>query len=138
METTTYALKYAIDAKRPNGGGLSFPSGHSAASFMGAEFIRKEYGNAWGAPAYAAASWVGYTRVQSHNHYWRDVIGGAIVGIASNYDFSHIDTAMGELSVAPTSFVADLSGVPGQDDPLGGAPVDMPRPVPGLRFELRF
>lgn len=138
MELSTYALKYSINAQRPNGGGQSFPSGHSSASFMGAEFIRKQYGNAWGAPAYAAASWVGYTRVESHNHYWRDVIGGAVVGVVSNYDFDHIDTPIGEISFGPATFVPDFSAWPGQDDPLGGAPLRLPPPVPGLRFALRF
>src|SRR4051794_36238822 len=40
----TYALKYGVDEKRPNGGGQSFPSGHSSISFSSAEFMRKRYG----------------------------------------------------------------------------------------------
>lgn len=138
MEVATYGLKYSINAKRPNGGGQSFPSGHSAAAFMGAEFIRKDCGLAWGIPAYLAAGWVGYTRVESHNHYWRDVLGGAAVGIASNYDFDDIDTPVGTLNVGLASFTPDLGGQLAVDDPLAVTPFDAPRPVPGLLFELAF
>lgn len=138
MELLTYALKYSINAKRPNGGSQSFPSGHTAASFMGAEFIRKHYGNAWGAPAYLAASWVGYTRVDSHNHYWRDVIAGAALGIASNYDFDHVETPIGTLSIGLTTLDADALSLTRNRDPLVDAPSDPASMVLGLRAELRF
>ncbi|HEY0975571.1 MAG TPA: phosphatase PAP2 family protein [Solimonas sp.] len=138
MEVATYGLKYAIDARRPNGGSQSFPSGHTAAAFMGAEFIRKEYGLWWGVPAYAAASWVGYTRVQSKNHYWRDVLAGALIGIASNHDFSDIGTGFGKWSVSPTLMSpTEMQWV--RPDPLDSLPVgDNVLPVPGVRLEWRF
>ncbi|WP_207766086.1 phosphatase PAP2 family protein [Solimonas fluminis] len=107
MEVATYGLKYAVDAERPNGGPRSFPSGHTASAFMGAEFIRKEYGWGWGVPAYLTASWVGYSRVETENHYWRDVIAGALIGIASNHDFNGIKLRHGELSVGPTMMIPD-------------------------------
>ncbi len=107
MEVATYGLKYAVDAERPTGGPRSFPSGHTASAFMGAEFIRKEYGWGWGVPAYLTASWVGYSRVETENHYWRDVIAGALIGIASNHDFSGIKLRHGELSIGPTMMVPD-------------------------------
>jgi hypothetical protein len=37
----TYALKYSLHTRRPNGGNLSFPSEHSSVSFSAAEFLRK-------------------------------------------------------------------------------------------------
>src|SRR5262252_7361713 len=40
----TYALKYGLDTRRPNGGSYSFPSGHASVSFSAAEFLRKRYG----------------------------------------------------------------------------------------------
>lgn len=40
----TYALKYSVNEKRPNGGSESFPSGHTSISFSAAEFMRKRYG----------------------------------------------------------------------------------------------
>jgi membrane-associated phospholipid phosphatase len=84
----THGLKHAIDAKRPNGGGGSFPSGHTSISFCSAEFLRRRYGWPYGAPAYALASLVGYSRVQAEQHYARDVFAGALIGAATSYLFS--------------------------------------------------
>jgi membrane-associated phospholipid phosphatase len=84
----TYALKYSIDAKRPDGGGQSFPSAHTSLSFSAAEFMRKRYGWEYGLPAYAAASFVAYSRVESHEHYPHDVVAGAGIGILSSYIFT--------------------------------------------------
>ena len=84
----TYALKYGLDAKRPNGGGQSFPSGHTSISFSAAEFMRKRYGWEYGVPAYAAASFVAYSRVESRQHHPQDVVAGAGIGILSSYIFT--------------------------------------------------
>lgn len=78
-------IKHATAKSRPNGQGLTFPSGHTTGSFTAAEFIRKQYGWGRGLPAYLAAGFVGYSRVVSHRHYVQDVIAGALLGIASNY-----------------------------------------------------
>ncbi len=84
----TYALKYSLNTRRPNGGDHSFPSEHASVSFSAAEFVRKRYGWKGGLPAYAAASFVAYSRVESNNHYSYDVIGGAAIGILSSYIFT--------------------------------------------------
>src|SRR5437016_13012973 len=84
----TYALKYSVNERRPNGGTQSFPSGHSSISFSSAEFLRKRYGWEYGIPAYAAASFVAYSRVESREHYPHDVIAGAAIGIVSSYIFT--------------------------------------------------
>ena len=84
----TYALKYGINERRPNGGNQSFPSGHTSVSFASAEFMRKRYGWEYGVPAYAAASFVAYSRVESHQHHPHDVIAGAGIGILSSYIFT--------------------------------------------------
>lgn len=84
----TYGLKYTVNERRPNGGSQSFPSGHSSISFSSAEFIRKRYGWEYGVPAYALASFVAYSRVESREHYAHDVIAGAAIGIASSYIFT--------------------------------------------------
>jgi membrane-associated phospholipid phosphatase len=84
----TYTLKYTVDETRPNGGGQSFPSGHSSTSFCSAEFMRKRYGWDYGIPAYAAASFVAYSRVESGEHFPRDVVAGAAIGILSSYLFT--------------------------------------------------
>lgn len=84
----TYGLKYSIDAKRPDGGDHSFPSGHTSISFSAAEFIRERYGWGYGIPAYLASTFVGYSRVESKQHYTRDVIAGAVFGIGSSALFT--------------------------------------------------
>jgi hypothetical protein len=98
----TEALKLTIDEQRPDGGDHSFPSGHSALAFMGAEAIRDHYGWAWGAPAYGLATWTGYTRVRADKHYWHDVMAGGLIGVAANHDLSEWRTSAGTLSLAPT------------------------------------
>ncbi len=84
----TYGLKYAVNERRPNGGSESFPSAHSSISFSAAEFMRKRYGWKYGVPAYAAASFVAYSRVEAREHYPQDVVAGAAIGIASSYIFT--------------------------------------------------
>jgi membrane-associated phospholipid phosphatase len=81
----TYGLKYAVDEERPNGGTHSFPSAHTSISFSAAEFMRKRYGWEYGVPAYAAASFVAYSRVEAREHYPHDVIAGAGIGILSSF-----------------------------------------------------
>jgi membrane-associated phospholipid phosphatase len=84
----TFVLKRATNETRPNGGNYSFPSGHSSSSFASAEFMRRRYGWKWGAPAYAAAAFVAYSRVESRMHYTHDVIAGAAIGVASSFIFT--------------------------------------------------
>ena len=84
----SYGLKYTIDETRPNGESYSFPSNHTSISFASAEFIRKRYGWEYGIPAYIAATFVGYSRVESKEHYTHDVIAGAAIGIGSSYLFT--------------------------------------------------
>ena len=81
----TYGLKYTVDETRPEGGGRSFPSAHTSISFSAAEFLRKRYGWEYGIPAYAAAMFVAYSRVESREHYTHDVLAGAFIGIVSSY-----------------------------------------------------
>ena len=142
-ELATYTLKYSVDEQRPNGGGQSFPSGHTSVAFAGAEFIRKEYGWGYGVPAYLAASFVGWSRVESHNHWTHDVLAGAAIGILSNHDGLSFQIPFGErrldLSVSPTLMFASQPGLnaAGFDEP---APLDAleQAPAPGLHFTLRF
>ena len=84
----TYGLKYSVNERRPNGGSQSFPSGHASISFCSAEFMRKRYGWEYGVPAYAAASFVAYSRVEAREHHPQDVAAGAAIGIASSYIFT--------------------------------------------------
>jgi membrane-associated phospholipid phosphatase len=85
----TYALKKTISKTRPNGtDDESFPSGHTSVAFQGAAFIHLRYGIRYAVPAYMAASYVGWTRIASDNHYLVDVMAGAALGIASSYVFT--------------------------------------------------
>jgi membrane-associated phospholipid phosphatase len=86
---TTFSLKYTVKEERPNGkDNHSFPSAHASVSFASAEFVRKRYGWEYGVPAYAAASFVAYSRVEANQHYSRDVLAGAAIGIGSSYLFT--------------------------------------------------
>ncbi|MGW8287522.1 MAG: phosphatase PAP2 family protein [Desulfobulbales bacterium] len=85
---STYALKYSINTKSPDGDSHSFPSGHTSMAFSGASFLQRRYGWKYGIPAYAAASFVGWSRIESDNHYLKDVLAGAALGIISTYIFT--------------------------------------------------
>lgn len=78
------AGKYLIREPRPDTGErTSFPSGHSARAFCGAELCRLEYGNAYGAAAYAFAVTTGVMRVVNNRHWTGDVLAGAGIGVLS-------------------------------------------------------
>ncbi|MBO4635339.1 MAG: phosphatase PAP2 family protein [Bacteroidales bacterium] len=81
MFGTVQAVKYATAMQRPNGRGNTFPSGHTATAFMGAELVRLEYGPWWGLAAYAAAVPVAFLRVYNEWHWVSDLIAGAGLGI---------------------------------------------------------
>ncbi len=63
----------------------SFPSGHSTSAFAFASVVHAEHGWAWAVPAYALASFVGYSRINDNKHYFHDVVAGAVVG--TSYGF---------------------------------------------------
>lgn len=76
--------KYSINEKRPEFGGYnSFPSGHTATVFMGAELVRIEYGRWYGVGAYTIATGVGFMRMYNGRHWFHDLVAGAGVGILS-------------------------------------------------------
>lgn len=86
----TRLMKLIIRKKRPGYSESfeSFPSGHTSGSFVSAAFIQRRYGWKYGKYAFLLAAFVGYSRVESNNHYFLDVIGGAALGIASAYMFT--------------------------------------------------
>ena len=98
-----YPLKWCIRENRPTGSDdNSFPSGHTAATFSGAELIRMEYGWAWGGVFYANAVLVGAMRVAHHRLWWWDVAAGAAIGIASAH-VGRITTDALMLRISPAS-----------------------------------
>lgn len=80
-------MKRAFKEKRPDTNARnSFPSGHTATVFMGAEFMRQEYKDMspWIAySGYAVAVATGYLRIYNDRHYFNDVVAGACIGYAS-------------------------------------------------------
>jgi membrane-associated phospholipid phosphatase len=83
MLGTSQAIKFAANTVRPNDSPRSFPSGHTATAFMGAELVRLEYGPWWGLAAYSVAFATGFLRVWNNWHWTSDVIAGAGIGILS-------------------------------------------------------
>ena len=83
-------LKFVVGTRRPSGGGPliaiphsdSFPSGHAATSFACATVLAALVPRA--APAfYVLALAIGYSRIYVGVHWPLDVVGGAVVGIAT-------------------------------------------------------
>ena len=79
------AVKYTVREPRPDGSARnSFPSGHTATTFMGAELVRIEYGDDspwYSFGAYTIAVTVGVLRVYNNRHWFTDVFAGAGIGI---------------------------------------------------------
>jgi membrane-associated phospholipid phosphatase len=86
----TEALKSTIPSQRPNGrDNRSFPSGHTSASFAAAATLSERQGWEIGVPAHIAAAFVAVARVQAHEHRWRDVAAGAVIGEVAGRLLTH-------------------------------------------------
>lgn len=84
MTALTNIGKFTFKEKRPDSNARnSFPSGHTATAFTGAELIREEYGLGIGIGAYTVAVGVAFLRLYNGRHWLNDVIAGAGVGILS-------------------------------------------------------
>lgn len=86
MAGTVKGIKYIVNRQRPFGGDHSFPSGHTATSFMTATMLHKEYG--WRSPwfsigGYTVAAVTGVSRIMNNAHWLSDVMAGAAIGIGS-------------------------------------------------------
>ena len=83
-------MKRLINRTRPNGRLYSFPSGHTAVSFMSSTYLWKRYGWEYGLPSTLLAAYVGYSRFGTDEpvHYFSDVIAGAAIGIGSSWLFT--------------------------------------------------
>lgn len=87
MGTSVLVLKSVTKVERPDGSARnSFPSGHTAMAFMGAELLRREFWEVspWiGVAGYVVAAGTGFFRMYNNRHWLTDVIAGAGVGILS-------------------------------------------------------
>lgn len=80
-EGLSFGLSHVIREERPNGADFhSFPSDSAAVAFSAASYLQIRYGWDYGLPAYALAAFVGYSRVESRQHHWGDVVAGAAIG----------------------------------------------------------
>jgi len=83
----TMGLKKLAGVERPDGTtDNSFPSGHTATAFAGAEFLYQEYKdtNVWyGVAGYVVAAGTGLLRIYNDRHWLTDVAAGAGIGIVS-------------------------------------------------------
>ena len=89
----THTVKTIIDKERPNGAqdGYSFPSGHTSCAFAGATLLTKQFGWKIGIPAYALASYVGWSRINAQRHDLWDVMAGAVIGTGSIHLLTKLD-----------------------------------------------
>lgn len=97
----TQALKKGLNVRRPDGGIESFPSGHAAKAFAAATYMHRRHGldSAW--PWYAAAGYVGWTRVNANRHRWGDIAGSAaLAGLSSWWLVTPADAA--KVSLVPS------------------------------------
>ena len=88
MAAFVNGIKYTAKEMRPDGSSAnSWPSGHTATSFVGATLLHKEYGltrSPWYSIAgYGVATATGVMRVLNNRHWVSDVMSGAGIGILS-------------------------------------------------------
>lgn len=87
MGGTVGIVKHTSHVERPDGSSKnSFPSGHTATAFMGAEFLYQEYKNTsvwYGISGYLVATGTGLFRMYNDRHWLTDVATGAGIGILS-------------------------------------------------------
>lgn len=103
-------LKYTVRRERPDHrASNSFPSGHSATSFMCATLLHKEYGETvspWFSVAgYGIAAATALSRVESDRHWCSDILAGAGIGIFSvemGYSLSDIILGDSHKECSPT------------------------------------
>ncbi len=84
---SVYGLKKLTKVERPDGSAAnSFPSGHTATAFAGAEFLLQEYKDVsiwYGISGYIVATGTGVFRMYNNKHWLTDVAMGAGIGILS-------------------------------------------------------
>lgn len=87
MGSSVNLLKKSVPIMRPDfSASNSFPSGHTATAFVGAELIWQEYSHQsvwYGIGAYTIAAGTGFFRMYNNRHWLSDVVMGAGIGILS-------------------------------------------------------
>lgn len=88
MGLVVNSIKYTAKVERPDGSSNnSFPSGHTANSFMNATLLHKEYGQyrhpIYSVAAYSLATATAVGRQLNNRHWISDVLAGAGIGLIS-------------------------------------------------------
>ena len=131
MGTTVFTLKTFTASKRPDSDATnSFPSGHTATAFLGAELVRLEYGAGWAVAAYGIATLTATMRVVHDRHRFEDVVAGAGIGILS----AHIARRL----LPVWKDLLNLEGTPVQMSALPCCLPTQKGAVPGIALAVRF
>lgn len=108
-------IKYSAKEMRPDGSTAnSWPSGHTANSFVGATILHKEYGltrSPWFSVAgYGIATATGVMRVLNNRHWISDVMSGAGIGIfAGELGYALADLIFKEKGLLRNDLQGDLN-----------------------------
>ena len=122
MAVISNVMKVSFREKRPDSSKRnSYPSGHSATAFTGAELLRIEYGNWVGLAGYIIASTVGALRIYNDRHWINDIFGGAAIGILSakigywllpwEKKLFKMDKRAPKASVAVVPLIGEITGI---------------------------
>jgi len=119
VKATAYAgavttiLKYTVREKRPaRDSRNSFPSGHTTTAFAFSSVVGELHGWRWGIPAYLLAAFVGYSRINDQQHYLRDVLAGATIGMGYGIGLSRLASRKSkEEKVVVTPLLLPAGGV---------------------------
>lgn len=113
----TGLLKVTVGRERPDGSNnRSFPSGHASETFTLAVIAEKHYGWKLGAPMYAFAGFVSYSRLEKNVHWLSDVLAGATLGYISGItavrqDGKPLDSRQPVVSISPLLGPHQMRGV---------------------------
>lgn len=114
MAATVLTMKNTVPVWRPDSSAInSFPSGHTATAFVGAELLWQEYRHLsiwYGIAGYALATGTGCFRMYNNKHWLSDVAMGAGIGILSTkiaywllpFVDHHVQDAKNSYAVLPT------------------------------------
>jgi membrane-associated phospholipid phosphatase len=81
-----YLISHVVREQRPDHSDFhSLPSDTAALGYASADYLWARYGWQYGVPAYAAAMFVGYSRVDAKKHHWYDVAASSLIAYGVNY-----------------------------------------------------
>jgi hypothetical protein len=101
-ELMVQPVKYATQRERPDASNsLSFPSGHSCATFASATVIERHLGWKGTAIGYLLATYVATSRLHDNRHYLSDVTFGAALGLVAGRTVTQHGRDVWQLSAAP-------------------------------------